>query len=67
MADTQVKSLVSEQYLDGWSYDDDDDDDETESSRTSQTASHKHQVGHKGKVYSMQSYLLTVYNNGQVM
>ena len=65
MADTQVKSLVSEQYLDGWSYDDDDDDEETESSRTSQMASHKHQVGHK--VYSIQSYLLTVYNDGQVM
>ncbi|XP_076444833.1 uncharacterized protein LOC143282861 isoform X2 [Babylonia areolata] len=26
MADTQVKSLVSEQYLDGWAYDDDDDE-----------------------------------------
>ncbi|XP_070191276.1 uncharacterized protein [Littorina saxatilis] len=26
MADTQVKSLVSEQYLDGWTYDDEDSD-----------------------------------------
>ena len=47
MADTQVKSLVSEQYLDGWSYDDDDDEDEPESLPTSQPASHKDQVGHK--------------------
>ena len=49
MADTQVKSLVSEQYLDGWSY---EDDDESGSAPSSPPSSHRNQVHAQDKLNS---------------